>query len=293
MRGERGLGGAAGAAAPTRATRPPAEPRPRAVSPLFRARPPARAQDAADGKAAAKLGLKGEKAEKAEGGGKKGAAAAAAAKKKKAAAASAAAEAAASMRAELRPKYMTPAEVLEVIKRLWRNEWGLLQHVYACEGGPGGGGDDSRAFRSARDEGYQMFFLRRIAVAPNKFRPPSVLGEEMFEHVQNTVLAKVLGAALDLSGAGQAAAPAAPGGGPPTPGGFLDASGGLDLARYMNTWLGMQDAVRFLCGCCSQPAGGGEEGGGAVARALLPPAAPSRRRRLSARPALNPPLSHP
>lgn len=62
-----------------------------------------------------------------------------------------------------KPKFMTPADVEEILRRLWQNESGVLQHLYASETGRGSQGKGS-------GEGYKMFFLHAIAVAPNKFR---------------------------------------------------------------------------------------------------------------------------
>lgn len=70
----------------------------------------------------------------------------------------------AAMASTLRPKYITPADVEEIMKRLWRNEWGVLQHIYGSETGR------SPASPAAKAEGYKMFFLHAVAVTPNKFR---------------------------------------------------------------------------------------------------------------------------
>lgn len=94
---------------------------------------------------------------------------------------------------DLRPKYMTPLEVEEVMRRLWKNESALLRLIYAAElgkvvGAAGGTAllsvaKDAKASQSKRpvvsDEGFRMFFVRVLPVAPNKFRPPSKVGEQM------------------------------------------------------------------------------------------------------------------
>ena len=96
---------------------------------------------------------------------------------------------------DLLPKYMTPLEAEEVMRRLWRNEAALLRLIYAAElgkviGGTGradllrAGETTDKPGREASDskcsnEGYRMFFVRVLPVAPNKFRPPSKIGEEM------------------------------------------------------------------------------------------------------------------
>jgi hypothetical protein len=99
----------------------------------------------------------------------------------------------------MKPKYMTPLEVEEVMKRLWHHDYDLLNLLYtggvtSIPSSP----DVSTAQHSTAQEGelpaakaravqqqealvggYRVFFLRAVAVAPNKFRTPSKLGEEM------------------------------------------------------------------------------------------------------------------
>ena len=90
---------------------------------------------------------------------------------------------------DLLPKYMTPLEVEEIMRRLWKNEAALLRIIYVAElgkiiGGAGGAellkaGKKKDTVKSSSNEGYRMFFVRVLPVAPNKFRPPSKIGEEM------------------------------------------------------------------------------------------------------------------
>ena len=87
---------------------------------------------------------------------------------------------------------MTPLEAEEVMRRLWKNESALLRLIYAAElgkivGAAGGatllrkaGGQGlSKKPAVVSDEGFRMFFVRVLPVAPNKFRPPSRVREEM------------------------------------------------------------------------------------------------------------------
>lgn len=60
-------------------------------------------------------------------------------------------------------------------------------------------------------------------------RPPSVLGDEMFEHAQNTTLSKILTCALELSSVAAQQEE--------------EEDGSPDLARNLVTWLKMQDTV--------------------------------------------------
>ncbi|GAX74019.1 hypothetical protein CEUSTIGMA_g1469.t1 [Chlamydomonas eustigma] len=142
---------------------------------------------------------------------------------------------------DLRPKYMTPLEVEEIMKRLWSNECDLLRLIYAAElGSLDGSLSDqqgksrglAKAALAKSKEGYRMFFVRVLPVAPNKFRPPSKVGEEMFEHAQNVILSKILTACLDLTNLKD----------PATDENGLGAPD-LDLGRYVNLWLGLQNSV--------------------------------------------------
>lgn len=164
---------------------------------------------------------------------------------------------------ELRPKFITPLEAEELLRRLWQREWQLLTLIFGpggaqWEGGGGEGGSRrvitrmtlshtplhpafctggtallggkrgaalegrrtgmagmrivdhwrggagrgrhgkaglelqgpppvwnglsvqwSKAMAATAVQGYRMFFLRVLPVAPNKFRPPSMVGGEM------------------------------------------------------------------------------------------------------------------
>ena len=90
---------------------------------------------------------------------------------------------------------MTPAEVREVLKRMWRNNSDILSLLYAVENKhvP----QSSKIHRNYEDV-YEMFFVQTVPVAPNKFRAPSKLGDQVFEHPQNTLLVAIINANLDL-----------------------------------------------------------------------------------------------
>lgn len=111
----------------------------------------------------------------------------------------------------MKPQYMTPWEVEELLKRLWHKEWRLLSLILGPQGdmweGDAGGqaptgrhaGPLPRGVSLVRAHGkggelavvwapqaeaaarasWSMFFLRVLPVTPNKFRPPSVMGEQM------------------------------------------------------------------------------------------------------------------
>jgi hypothetical protein len=74
-----------------------------------------------------------------------------------------------------RPKYMTPDEVEDHIAALCRKEAAALRHIYGGAGavlsGCGGAATASAVGRAARANAallYKCFFLRAIAVTPNR-----------------------------------------------------------------------------------------------------------------------------
>lgn len=90
---------------------------------------------------------------------------------------------------------MTPAEVREVLKRMWRNNTDILSMLYAVENKHV---PRSSKIHSNYEDIYEMFFIQTVPVAPNKFRAPSKLGDQVFEHPQNTLLVTIINANLDL-----------------------------------------------------------------------------------------------
>ena len=111
-----------------------------------------------------------------------------------------------------RPRYMTPAEVREVMRRMWSKNSAVLKQLYHLDknlsrsskrtrfapglGKLGGGG-----FENA----YRMFFVQTIAVPPNSVRPMSKQGDMLFEHPQNTALTQVSLFLTNRAGAGSSA----------------------------------------------------------------------------------------
>ncbi|KAF5840614.1 hypothetical protein DUNSADRAFT_16129 [Dunaliella salina] len=177
------------------------------------------------------------------------------------------ASAAAAEHIDLTPKFMPPTETKELLRRLWASEWRLLALIF------GPGSDLTQALpgskRSRRSNvppsdastpapftslkwskeaeerikaGYQMFFVHTLPVVPNKFRPPSKVGEDMFEHPQNVSLQRILTACLDMSSAEQTAA---------RPEDLQNVAQpelvkAMEMGRKINTWLQLQDAVAAL-----------------------------------------------
>ena len=84
-------------------------------------------------------------------------------------------------------RVMPPEECRAHLRRLFRNEAIMCALVFGKHGPFAPLSPDQLSFASA-----DMFFLDVIPVAPTRFRPPAKMGEILFEHPQNELLAKVL-----------------------------------------------------------------------------------------------------
>jgi DNA-directed RNA polymerase beta' subunit len=82
---------------------------------------------------------------------------------------------------------MSPEECRAHLRRLFRNEVAMCSLLYGRHGPFAPLSRDGFSHASA-----DMFFLEVIPVAPTRFRPAAKLGETLFEHPQNELLAKVL-----------------------------------------------------------------------------------------------------
>ncbi|EFJ45495.1 hypothetical protein VOLCADRAFT_105949 [Volvox carteri f. nagariensis] len=143
-------------------------------------------------------------------------------------------------------KYMTPLEVEEHLRLLWQNEWPVLSLIYSAHVAPTPGkrvGSRLMTEAEAR-QAYRMFFLRVIAVPPNKFRPPSKVGEELFEHAHNVSLSKIISSCLDLTSAPSATEATRQG--TNATGANPEQVAALDLSRRVAIWLQLQDHVCTL-----------------------------------------------
>ncbi|KAK0190723.1 hypothetical protein F5146DRAFT_1045469 [Armillaria mellea] len=90
-------------------------------------------------------------------------------------------------------RIMAPEECRAHLRRLFRNEETMCSLLYGKHG----------AFAKRNSKGLSaasadMFFLEVIPVAPTRFRPPASMGDVLFEHPQNELLAKVLNTSYRL-----------------------------------------------------------------------------------------------
>ncbi|KAF8073189.1 rpa1 [Scenedesmus sp. PABB004] len=160
-----------------------------------------------------------------------------------------------------KPKFMAPDEVEGHVAALCRAESGVLRHLYGgadlrelSRGGLGGLGGVATAARADPGRLYKSFFLRALAVPPNRFRPPSVMGETKYEHTQNVTMQRILQHTIALGSIQQdmANAAAAAGGAGGAPLSAADAAAvaaarrGEALQRFTAAWLRLQNEVNAL-----------------------------------------------
>lgn len=84
-------------------------------------------------------------------------------------------------------RVVAPEECRAHLRRLFRNESILCSLLFGRHGPLAPLSSDGLSLASA-----DIFFMEVIPVAPTCFRPPAKLGETLFEHPQNELLAKVL-----------------------------------------------------------------------------------------------------
>lgn len=83
-------------------------------------------------------------------------------------------------------KYLVPLEVEAQIRLLWLQHPETMDFVWG------------RAFRTTSNaykdpkQGWKLFFIRMLLVAPNRFRPAAKVGEASSEHPQNYHLMKII-----------------------------------------------------------------------------------------------------
>jgi len=90
--------------------------------------------------------------------------------------------------------YVLPEESETQLKRLWQNESDIVSHIFnftLAEAKRSKFGSCPVVSTSSSST-YKIFFLRRIAVPPPRFRPPQKINGESFEHAQSVVLGKAI-----------------------------------------------------------------------------------------------------
>lgn len=84
-------------------------------------------------------------------------------------------------------RVMPPEECRAHLRRLFRNESVMCSLLFGRHGPFAPLSQHNLSLASA-----DMFFLEVLPVSPTRFRPPAKMGDMLFEHPQNELLAKVL-----------------------------------------------------------------------------------------------------
>lgn len=90
-------------------------------------------------------------------------------------------------------RVMAPEECRAHLRRLYDTEAVMCSMMFGRHGPFATLSKDGFSFASA-----DMFFMQVIPVAPTRFRPPASLGDILFEHPQNELLAKLLNTSYRL-----------------------------------------------------------------------------------------------
>eukprot|EP00899_Mesostigma_viride_P013847 jgi/Mesvir1/22463/Mv18493-RA.2 len=147
---------------------------------------------------------------------------------------------AAAAAAAAKPKYLTPSEVEAHLLRLWSNEEAMVTLVWGGSSGSlsartsAGGGKRHKGGVDA-SSGCGVFFIRRVIVPPNRFRPPSVLNGATFEHAQSVYLNKILSTNMMLADRVRALGKQRDG-----------SQQVVDMGNVTQTWIALQGVVSGL-----------------------------------------------
>ena len=90
-------------------------------------------------------------------------------------------------------RVMAPEECRAHLRRLFKSESVMCSLLFGRHGPHAPVTKDQLCIASA-----DMFFIEVLPVSPTRFRPPAKMGETLFEHPQNELLARVLNTSYQL-----------------------------------------------------------------------------------------------
>jgi hypothetical protein len=105
-------------------------------------------------------------------------------------------------------------------------------------------------------DGWKHFFLRVLLVPSARFRPPTRLGDEQYEHAQNVYLSKILRLNDTLIDLGLGTRAGAATGGAPAAAAEVKP---VDLKRAITTWMELQNNVNGLLDSSKAPTQNGKD----------------------------------
>jgi len=167
-------------------------------------------------------------------------------------------------------KFLVPMEVEAIMQLLWKHHADVLDFIW----GRATRGD--KVCAKADTEGWRLFFLRAILVAPNRFRPEAHIGDATSDHPQNAHLSKIIETnetlkCMALENSGRAVDPAqSPSGGlrgliangaanghaRPAAVEVVSASGRIEpsfLAKTIQQWIQLQTSVNCYMDSAKDP----------------------------------------
>ena len=155
------------------------------------------------------------------------------------------------------PKYLTPTEVKEILRRMWTINDPILAYIYPTDvarrerrrtgASPAASAAAGNAAAGKKSQGYKDFFVQTVPVAPNRFRPVNRVGDIVYEHPQNTLLVKLINGNLDLVSASKGEAQIIQGATAPTAAAIAAAADPqAQLGRTLRLWLDLQNSVNAL-----------------------------------------------
>ena len=133
------------------------------------------------------------------------------------------------------PKFLTPTEAREMMRRIWTQNADVIAHIF-----PGGthalrepslASQSDKAPTKTVPSTWRDFFIQTIPVAPNRFRPANNVGDMVYEHPQNTILVKILNGNLDLVALSRDQG---------------ERSSVAGMTQTLRLWLGLQNALNAL-----------------------------------------------
>ena len=154
---------------------------------------------------------------------------------------------------------VTPIEARALLKKLWGVEYDFCSMVWVAEAPNRGRRPAPRAGASAspalpvRRSDPSRFFMQTVLVTPCRLRPPSRMGDMLFEHPQNTHLNAIIQANLTLAELFRK---------PPT----VPEPPEARAQRAVRAWLSLQGGVNKLID--SSKAEGGEAAGAGIRQQL-------------------------
>lgn len=161
-----------------------------------------------------------------------------------------------------KPRFMPASEVAAQMQLLWEQESELLRRVFmpvkqdgtlqrhkATVKGQPTHQRQQQQQNAGHADGWRNLFLRVLSIPPPRFRPPTKLGDQQFEHPQNIYLSKIIRLNDTLVDLGLGT----------RTGRQANMRGGVDLKQALSTWMELQNCVNGLMDSTKVQTNGGTE----------------------------------